>query len=91
MCVKRKMVKCKMCFIVESKERLKKPKLDSLVKHYSLWRHTFDKLSFIVDQFYSCPSNRHVKNEKLIILIGRDRVLDQLQNGGKAERKKIYI
>ncbi len=80
-----------MCFIVESKERLKKPKLDSLVKHYSLWRHTFDKLSFIVDQFYSCPSNRHVKNEKLITSIGCDTMFDQLQNGGKAERKKIYI
>ncbi len=27
-----------MCFIVEIKERLKEPKLDSLVKHYSLWK-----------------------------------------------------
>lgn len=86
-----KMVKCKVCFIVESKEGLNEPKLDSLVKHSSLWKHTFVKLDFIVDQFYCCPSNRHVKNEKLITSIGCDTVFDQLQNGGKVERKKIYI
>jgi len=30
-----RMVNCKVCFIVESKERLKEPKLDSLVKYKS--------------------------------------------------------
>jgi hypothetical protein len=86
-----RMVRCKVCFIVESKERHREPKLDSLVKHSSLWKHTFVKPSFIIDQFYSCPSYRQVKNEKLITSIRCDTVFDQLQNGGKVERKKIYI
>jgi hypothetical protein len=78
-------------FIVESNERIREPKLDSLMKHSNLWKHTFVKLGFTVGQIYFCPSNRHVKNEKLITSIGCDTMLDQLQNGGKVERKKKYI
>jgi hypothetical protein len=59
-----RMVRCKVCFIVESKERFKEPKLDILLKHSSLWKHAFVKHGFIVDQFYSCPFNIRVKNEK---------------------------
>jgi hypothetical protein len=32
-----------------------------------------------------------VKNEKLITSIGCDTMFDQLQNGGKVERKKIVV
>jgi G:T-mismatch repair DNA endonuclease (very short patch repair protein) len=71
------MVRCKVYSIVEGREKLSVPKLDSLVKHYGLKKCIVTKLGFVVSQFYSCPINTHVKNEKLVASVRRNIVLAQ--------------
>jgi len=82
------MVRCKVYSIVEGREKLLVPKLDSLVKHYGLKKCIVAKLGFVVGQFYSCPINTHVKNEKLVTSIGCNTILVQFHNEGNVERKK---
>jgi len=75
------MVRCKVCSTIEGREKFLVPKLDSLVKHFGLKKYTFAKLGFAVGQFYSCPTNTHIKNEKLVASKGRDIILAYLHNG----------
>jgi hypothetical protein len=49
---------------------------------------TIVRLGIVVRQYSICPTNSHVKNEKLFATRGLDTVDVQLQNGGKVERKK---
>jgi hypothetical protein len=60
------MVRCKVCSTIEGREKLLVPKLDSLVKHFWVKKCMVAKLGFVVGQFYSCPTNTHMKNEKLV-------------------------
>jgi hypothetical protein len=85
------MVKCWVCFKVEGKDKLLVPKLDSLIKHSRMRKCIIVRLGIAMGQYSICPTNSHVKNEKLFVAIGLDMVVVQLENGGKAKRKKKYI
>jgi len=81
-------VKCWVCSKVEGRDKLLVPKLDYLIKHSGMWKCTIVKLRVTIGQYYICRINSHVKNEKLFDAKGLDMVVIQLENGGKAERKK---
>jgi hypothetical protein len=82
------MVRCKVYSTFEGREKLLVPKLDYLVKHYGLKKCIVVKLGFVVGQFYSCPTNTHVKNEKLVASIRCNTIIVQFHNEGKVEKKK---
>jgi hypothetical protein len=82
------MVKCRVCSKVEGRDKLLVPKLDFFIKHSRMWKCTIVKPRVAIGQCYICPTNSHVKNEKLFVAKGLDTVVVQLENGGKAERKK---
>jgi hypothetical protein len=58
---KMKMVCCKVYSQIERRRKKLVPKLDSLVKHSSLHKCTKAKCGVVVGQFFSCPTNQHVK------------------------------
>jgi len=72
------MVKCKVCFVVEGKEKLLMPKLDSLVKHLEVKKCIVVKLKVVIKQQYVCKTNAHVKNEHLFSFTWHDKALAQL-------------
>ncbi len=82
------MVKCWVCYKVEGRDKLLVPKLDSLIKHLGMQKCTIARTGVVVGQYSICPTNSHVKNEKLFVAKGLDMVDVQLENGGKVERKK---
>jgi hypothetical protein len=65
------------------------PKLDSLMKHSNLNKCTKVRHGVVSGQFFSCPTNQHVKNEKLFTYIGCDTIVVQMANQGKVEN--IYM
>jgi len=85
------MVKCRVCFKVEGRDKLLVPKLDSLIKHSRMRKCIIAKPKVVMGQYFICPTNSHVKNEKLFVARGLDTVVVQLENGGKAKRKKTNI
>jgi hypothetical protein len=82
------MVKCRICSKVKGKDKLLVPKLNSLIKHSGMQKCTIARLGVVIRQYCICPTNSHVKNEKLFATRGLDTVGVQLENGVKAERKK---
>jgi hypothetical protein len=85
------MVKCWVFFKVNGKDKLLVLKLDSLIKHSRMQKSTITRLGVVVGRYFICPTNSHVKNEKFFVAKGLDMVVAQLEDGGKAERKKKYI
>lgn len=75
---KMKMVGCKVCSIVERKEKLLVPKLDYLVKHFRMKRWIITKLKVVIKEWYVCKINTHVRNEHLFSSTWCDIVLAQL-------------
>jgi len=86
-----KMVRCKICPDIEGKEKLLVPKLDSLIKHSRVRKCNKARLGVILGQSFFCPSNVHVKNEKLHASRGRDTIVVQIANGNKVGKKKNAI
>ncbi len=84
------MVKCRVCFKVQRRDKLLVPKLDSLIKHSRMRKCTIAKLGVARGQYFICPTNSHVKNDKLFTTRGLDTIVVQRENGGKVEGKK-YI
>ncbi len=72
---KMKMIKCKICFNIEGKEKLIVPKLNSLIKHFGLKKCSKAKPWIILGQSFLCPFNVHVKNDKLHASRGSDIVV----------------
>jgi hypothetical protein len=72
-----KMVKCKVCFVVEGKEKLLVLQLDSLVKHFEVKRCIVAKPKVDIEQQYVCKTNAHVKNEHLFSSTWCDKVFVQ--------------
>jgi hypothetical protein len=66
-------------------KNIKMLKLDSLIKHLGMKKSLVVKFGINVWSYFSCPSNTHVKNEKLFISIAQDIVDAQLVNEGKAQ------
>jgi hypothetical protein len=66
------------------------PKLDSLMKHFNLNKCTKARHGVANDQFFSCPTNQHVSNEKLFTYIGCDTIVVQMANQGKVEKKSMF-
>jgi hypothetical protein len=73
-----KMVKCKVCFVIEGREKLLVPKLDSLVKHFEVKRCTVVKPKVVIKQQYVCKTKAHVKNEHLFSSTWCDKAFAQL-------------
>jgi hypothetical protein len=66
------------------------PRLDSLVKHFALCKCTKVRCGVVIGEFFSCPTNQHVKNEKLFTFAGFDTIIVQVANQGKVEKKRKY-
>ncbi len=60
------------------------PKLDYLMKHSNLSKCTKARHGVVSGQYFSCPTNQHVKNEKLFTYIGCDTIVVQMDNQRKA-------
>jgi len=58
-----------------------------LIKHSSLRKCLVVRPWIAIKEYFLSPSNAHVKNEKVYATIGQFNVIDQLQNGGKVEKK----
>ncbi len=82
------MVKCRVCFKVEWRDKLLVPKLDYFIKHSRMQKCTIVKPKVVIGQYSIFPTNSHVKNEKLFVARALDTFVVQLENGGKVERKK---
>jgi hypothetical protein len=78
-----KMVRCKIYLDIEGKEKLLVPKLDSFIKHFGVKTCSKVRPGVILRQYIFCPSNVHVKNEKLHASKGCDIVVVQFSNGDK--------
>ncbi len=57
------------------REKLLVPKLDSFIKHFRLKKCTNVRLGVILGQYFLCPSNAHMKNEKLQAFKGCDTIV----------------
>ncbi len=75
---KMKMVRCQVCSIVERKEKLLVPKLDYLVKHSRMKRCIVTKPKVVIEEWYVCKINTHVRNEHLFSSTWCDTVFAQL-------------
>lgn len=78
------MVKCKICFDIEGREKLLVPKLNSLIKNSRVRKCSKARNTpgVILRQSCFCPFNVHVKNEKLHASRGCD-IDVQVANGDK--------
>jgi hypothetical protein len=62
-----------------------------LIKHLGMWKCTITRLEVAIGKYSICPTNSHVKNEKLFTARYLDTVATQLVNGGQGkEEKKIH-
>lgn len=59
------------------------PKLDSFIKHFGLRKCIKVKPRFVMGKIYVCPTNFHVKSDKLYAYKGQDDVVVQFVNGDK--------
>jgi hypothetical protein len=75
---KMKMVKCKVYFVVEGREKLLMLKLYYLVKHLKVKKCIVVKPKVVIEQQYVCKTNAHVKNEHLFSFTWHDKALAQL-------------
>jgi hypothetical protein len=64
-------------------------RLDSLVKHFGLCKCTKVRCGVAIGEFFSCPTNQHVKNEKLLTFAGFDTIIVQVANQEKAKNKSM--
>jgi hypothetical protein len=55
-----KMVRCKIYFDIERREKLLIPKLDSFIKHSKMKKRNKVRLGIILKQYFFGPSNVHV-------------------------------
>jgi hypothetical protein len=67
-------VKCKVCIVIEGRNKFLVPKLDSLWKHVNQRKSTIASASVVVGDFYFLKTNQHVLNEKLYVQKGKDFV-----------------
>jgi hypothetical protein len=72
------MVRCKICFHIERREKLLVLKLDLLIKHLGLRKCFVVKPRIIVGEYFLSPFNIHVKNEKVYGTTWQFNVIDQL-------------
>jgi hypothetical protein len=69
------MVSCKICSIVEHKERLLVPKLDELTKHNGRKKCKIIKLDKAIGNFYVIHlDSQHVWNENIYGLCGHNNM-----------------
>jgi hypothetical protein len=59
------MVSCKVYSDIEGKEKLLVLKLDSFIKHLGLRKCQAARSKMKVEDYFVCPRNFHVQNEKL--------------------------
>jgi len=88
---KMKLVHCNVCSQIEGREIFFMPRLDFSMKHFGLSKCTKAKRGVVIGQFFSCPTNQHVKNEKLFTFVGYDIIIVQVANQGKVEKKRKYV
>ncbi len=62
-----------------------------LIKHLGMWKCTITRLGVAIGKYSICPTNSHVKNEKLFTTRDLDTIAIQLVNGGQGkEKKKVH-
>jgi hypothetical protein len=61
------------------------------VKHFGLCKCTKVRCGVAIGQFFSCPTNQYVKNEKLFTFVSCDIIIVQVANQGKVEKKRKYV
>jgi hypothetical protein len=69
-----KMVRCKVSFKIEGKDKLLVANLNSLIKDSSVTKCSVVKPRMAIDAYYVNPNNAHVKNEKSYASTKRDIV-----------------
>jgi hypothetical protein len=74
-----KMVRCKVDFTIEGRDKLLVANLDSLIKHSSVTKCSVVKPRMAIDAYYVNPNNAHVKNEKLYASKKRDIVTNIIE------------
>jgi len=77
------MVCCKIYSQIEGRIKKLVPKLDSLVQYSSLHKCTKVKHGVVVEQFFSCPINQHVKMKSCLHLQFMRQLLFKWPTKGK--------
>ncbi len=83
-------IKCKVCNIIDGRNRLLVAKSNSLWKPISCRNATIISTGVVMGDIYFLKTNQHVINEKLYVQRGKNYVLKQIVEGVVMEQKKIY-
>ncbi len=65
-------VKCKVCNVMERKNKHMVFKLEYLWKHVGQWKVVVAFVCVVVGDFYFLRTNQHVINDKLYVQKGKD-------------------
>ncbi len=82
-------VKCKVCNIIDERNRLLVVKSNSLWKPIGRGKVTITSISVVMGDIYFLNTNQHVINEKLYVQRGKNYVLWQVVKGLWWNIKKI--
>lgn len=86
------MVQCKACSDIEGREKKLVFKLDSFIKHLELKKCQAARPKMKTKDYFVCPHNFHVQNEKLYGSKGYvNTIAIQVANGSKIEKKNLQF
>jgi hypothetical protein len=80
-------IKCKVCNIIDGRNRLLVAKLNSLWKPIGCRKATIIFTSVVMGDIYFLKTNQHMINEKLYVQRGKNYVLRQVVEGVVVEQK----
>jgi hypothetical protein len=83
-------IKCKVCNIIDGRNRLLLAKSNSLWKPIGCRKATIISIGVVMGDIYFLKTNQHMINEKLYVQKGKNYVLWQVVEGVVVEQKKNY-
>ncbi len=80
-------VKCKVCNVIDGRNRLLVTNSNSLWKHFSHMKATIASTDVVTGGIYFLKTNQHMINEKLYVQKGKNYVSWQVVEGVAVEQK----
>jgi hypothetical protein len=81
------MVLCKICFLVEGKDKLLNPKLDGLRMHVGKRKALIPHPRLLVGDYYINNDSQHQRNDKVHANQALESIAKLVVHGGKAKKK----
>jgi hypothetical protein len=82
------MVCCKICSLVENKNKLLNPKLDGLQKHVGKKKALVFRPRVLVGDYYISNDSQHQRNERVHANQVPNSIVDLVVHGRKVEKRK---